>query len=365
MSVGNLLLILVFYSCDATITFKNCPSQKLTANFSVEGSSAYGPNNEITVLFAGGAPNTYTNVNGFHVTSSSIESFHTSDVTNRDNMAFTSWNNLIIFAGGSINGSGSGVSSRVDIYNTATAKWSLKYLSESRDFLAAASVGNITMFAGGENEINHTKGASDVVDIWNHTDDSWSTATLSLARKKLAAASAGNKILFAGGFSENPQQESDVVDVWDMNTNVWNTAKLSQPRQRLGGASATPNIACFGGGEPYSDHVDIYNDDNGEWSVMIMSEARRNLYGQNVNNRYCVFGGGIGTVNNSLFTSDKLDVYDGVNNEIAATQMESGPRSYPGMAGAFNMVMVAGGGSGDIVDVIAINGECVNQGKQN
>jgi hypothetical protein len=42
-------------------------------------------------------------------------------------------------------------------------------------------------------------GVSNVVDVYNGTTGAWSTAQLSVARLDLAAASVGNVALFAGG----------------------------------------------------------------------------------------------------------------------------------------------------------------------
>jgi hypothetical protein len=41
-------------------------------------------------------------------------------------------------------------SNAVDLYNSATGAWSTARLSVARDGLAAASVGNVAIFAGGE-----------------------------------------------------------------------------------------------------------------------------------------------------------------------------------------------------------------------
>ena len=40
---------------------------------------------------------------------------------------------------------------------------------------------------------------SDVVDVYNSATGAWSTAQLSVARCGIAAASVGNVVLFAGG----------------------------------------------------------------------------------------------------------------------------------------------------------------------
>ncbi len=42
-------------------------------------------------------------------------------------------------------------------------------------------------------------GVSNAVDLYNSTTGAWSTAQLSVARENFAAASVGNVALFAGG----------------------------------------------------------------------------------------------------------------------------------------------------------------------
>ena len=44
---------------------------------------------------------------------------------------------------------GVGVRDVVDVYNDATGAWSTAQLSVARGYLAAASVGNVALFAGG------------------------------------------------------------------------------------------------------------------------------------------------------------------------------------------------------------------------
>ncbi len=47
-----------------------------------------------------------------------------------------------------------------------------------------------------------TAGAySNAVDVYNSATGAWSTALLSVARRELAAASVGNLAIFAGGYT--------------------------------------------------------------------------------------------------------------------------------------------------------------------
>ena len=131
----------------------------------------------------------------------------------------------------------------------AQGVWSTAQLSVARYSLAAASVGNVALFAGGYTGIallcreggvrlhlllalacvfcvfclqrycdsvspatasSLMRATADgivpsaVVDVYNGTTGAWSTAQLSLARDFLAAASVGNVALFAGGNGIGP-----------------------------------------------------------------------------------------------------------------------------------------------------------------
>jgi hypothetical protein len=46
-------------------------------------------------------------------------------------------------------------------------------------------------------------GDSNAVDLYNRVLRTWSTAQLSVARSRLAATSVGNVAIFAGGFTSN------------------------------------------------------------------------------------------------------------------------------------------------------------------
>ena len=134
---------------------------------------------------------------------------------------------------------GGAASNVVDVYNGATGAWSTAQLSVARWNLAAASVGNVALFAGGQTSsallsrgglecvygcvrvlclrvLRYCGSAcpstasslmrtaadsafSNAVDVYNGATGAWSTAQLSVARPLLAAVSVGNVALFAGG----------------------------------------------------------------------------------------------------------------------------------------------------------------------
>jgi hypothetical protein len=143
----------------------------------------------------------------------------------------------------------SGILNAVDLYNYATGAWSTAQLSVARYYLAATSVGNVAIFAGGragncsltlfiEGLLFGLMRVGDcvtlaclrraawcfscmpfcaggcclmratadsgvyfnAVDLYNYTSGTWSTAQLSVARTDLAATSVGNVAIFAGGY---------------------------------------------------------------------------------------------------------------------------------------------------------------------
>jgi len=86
-------------------------------------------------------------------------------------------------------------SNAVDLYNSATGTWTTARLSVARAILAAASVGDVVVFAGGIGPLNQ----HNTVDLYNSSTGVWTTAQLSVARC-VAASSVGNVAVFAGGW---------------------------------------------------------------------------------------------------------------------------------------------------------------------
>ncbi len=170
----------------------------------------------------------------------------------------------------------------VDLFDSSTGRWSTAQLSVARPYLAATSVGNIAIFAGG---FPAGDSPSDAVDLFDITTGLWSTAQLSVARGFLASTSLGKVAIFAGGESSGAYARyieavqltclclrlsslyflrvffaavshdflslgrgfSNVVDLFDSATGAWSTAQLSVPRTFLS-ATSIGNTAMFAGG---------------------------------------------------------------------------------------------------------------------
>ena len=195
------------------------------------------------------------------------------------------------------------VSNLADIYDAYTGEWSTAALSQARGQLAATSVGPLAFFGGGEIDIPGAGGttavsSSNVVDIYNSSTNQWSTNALSQARSDLAATSVGNLAIFAGGIdwiNGNDGVLSNAVDIYNTSTGQWTTAALSVPRYGLT-ATTVGTDAIFAGGVAsggLSNVVDIFNTATGKWSTATLSQSRSEISATSVDGNAIFAGGNI------------------------------------------------------------------------
>ena len=132
--------------------------------------------------------------------------------------AVTDASGVVLFAGGE-QGLNKTKSNVIDSFNSTSGRFSTLRpgLSTARSFLAAATVGQYTLFGGGEIEAGVQGTDSAAVDIWDAEARRWATALgaggqlLSHPRKKLAACSAGKWALFAGGYTSGEKNETTSI----------------------------------------------------------------------------------------------------------------------------------------------------------
>ncbi|MCA9313600.1 hypothetical protein KDA08_04805, partial [Candidatus Saccharibacteria bacterium] len=251
------------------------------------------------------------NFKNYNGTISSIPAWTLALSTTLYSLAATTIGTYTIFGGGLHAGVPSNVVDIVTMvnYNPPSSGVSRKSvaLSEARYNLAATSVGQCAIFAGGTS----VSGLSDRVDIfnlsiWNGTSTITPlTMSLSEPREKLVAVSIGNYAIFAGGMSSSG--ESNVIDVFDFsnfNGNVTSincyTLELSIGLSDLAG-TRVDNIAVFGGGTSDGIPSNIVNtfdfsnfdgtSDSIIQNVSTLSEARYGLAATNIGS-YAIFAGG-------------------------------------------------------------------------
>lgn len=182
-------------------------------------------------------------------------------VAARGQLAAASVGNVALFVGGS---NGVATVDTVDAYDGGTGTWTSTALSQARSSLAATTAGTRAYFGGG---FVAAGTASDRIDVYDAslggpTDPAaWTTITLPTARYNVAATSLGNIVLFAGGVVPGAGA-TDAVDMLDVGTGHWDSSQvLSQARAGACAASvggkALIALGSAGFGSP-SSVVDIY-----------------------------------------------------------------------------------------------------------
>lgn len=220
----------------------------------------------------------------------------------RQTLAATTVGNYAIFAGGAADGGGKNA---MDYYTNSLVKGTGK-LRDARSDLAATTVGNYAIFAGGEIYPPDAKGwyTSYSVDTYDSSLTRRTGTALSQRRGSLAATTVGNYALFGGGGTV------DTVDAY--NTAVVRTTPtaLSEARGDLA-ATTVGDYALFGGGHGDSSGlvkatVDAYNSVLTRTTPSALNVARAELAAATVGD-YALFGGGYG---DDPFNKFNVDAYN-------------------------------------------------------
>ncbi len=238
-------------------------------------------------------------------------------------LAATSVRDQVIFAGG---GSSSALCA-VDRYSALTDSWTQECLSVGRSWLSAASISwpapstaAFSLVAGGF----FASTPSSRIDIFNAETLSWSVApvNLSIPRFSMAATSLDSLslIFFAGGRSVVGFTVYATVDVLRMSSSGSISASVSSmvtPRHGLSATSLPQQfIAMFAGGmnnNVASNVVDIYNAGTQEWTVASLSVARVYLAATALPSYSLAFFAGGWTGSNAIGNCSKVvDIYNGV-----------------------------------------------------
>ncbi|HSU28874.1 MAG TPA: PKD domain-containing protein [Chitinophagaceae bacterium] len=212
----------------------------------------------------------------------------------RINMAAASLGNKLLFAGGYDSEVETSVS-MVDIFDLATNTKTTASLTVPKHDIAVTTCGNKIFFGGGYFTDSWTAHLSNHVDIFDVSTGAWTRASLSNETSGLAAASVGDKVFFAGGSSPNWIIDFyNTVDIYNLTTNTWSTATLTQARGFLT-ANTSGNKIYFAGGmkSTYtpSDRVDVYDNSTGTWGTSTLNLPRQHHASIAENNQIYWAGG--------------------------------------------------------------------------
>lgn len=235
----------------------------------------------------------------------------------KEHMASAILGDKVYFAGGYAvkpDFSGQFSTDKVEIYDTKTGKWTYDKLSKGRDWLEGASAGSKVIFAGGWDDLGNIQ---KTVDIYDTLTKKWTVTNLSTARLEITTGKIGNLVMFAGGY--NNLITSTRIDIYNAETGVWTTDELSVAR--FGAASASVgDLIMFAGGisldgavgtEVITDVIDIYNVKTKQWNTAKLSIPRLYTAGVSVQNRI-LFAGGQDEYGEP---SNRVDIYNTTTNE--------------------------------------------------
>ena len=250
-------------------------------------------------------------------------------------------------------------SSTVDVFDALSGSWSTSQLSGERYLMAATSLGDVALFAGGV-DFSEPTTFSDAVDAFDARTGLWNRSTpLSEKRSGLAAATARNVTLFAGG--RGPTGPTATVDRFDWLSGNWSSSSadaLSQPRELVVGVGLR-KWALFAGGESWGTMyavVDMWNAETQVWQLANLSEARSRLSSVAVRDRFAIFAGGALDILDNV--SAAVDVFDAETATWLAPLALSAARAYLTASALGPFALFAGGKFGasgstsDAVDVL-------------
>ena len=205
----------------------------------------------------------------------------------RSKLAAATIGDYALFAGG-----GDGTArSTVDAYDKSLTRTNPTELSAARFGLAAATIGDYALFAGGET----SEGFSAVVDAYDKSLTRTTQTALSTARSELAATTIGDYALFAGGQKAEDQNgfvTSSTVDVYNKSLTLTSMIQLSVLRSELA-AATIGGYALFAGGKAINitAKVDAYDKSLIRTHPTALSAARFGLAAATIGD-YALFAGG-------------------------------------------------------------------------
>ena len=218
----------------------------------------------------------------------------------KEKLAAVSIGSYALFAGGYLGS----VSAVVNAYNASLTRSTPTALSQARCYAAAAKVGNYALFMGGSYGSTGTQTSSNVVDAYNASLTRTTPTVLSQARHIGAGVSVGSYALIGGGFISGTGY-CNVVDAYNESLTRSVPTVLSQARYFLAAATVgSYGIFAGGFGDTYYSNVDAYNTSLTRSIPSALSEGRTDLAGASVGN-YALFGGG-----NYADCSSRVDAYN-------------------------------------------------------
>jgi hypothetical protein len=243
--------VTIHQTCDASVT--SVGDLVLFAGANWPKQSAHGPDCSVVTIY--------------NVTSNRWRATYCTLSLPRTGMKATTVGNLALFAGGGVYNSTptvSKLSDVVDIFDVSTGLWSTGRLSLPHMGISVTSVRDLALFTRGyTTDMNGNIERVDRIDIYNTSSNQWSVAHLSQPHSGMAATSVGDITIFAGGYNEKLGGKQATVDAYNASSGRWITAgRLSEARSYLS-ATSVGGLALFAGGFSTTGYavptLDVFN----------------------------------------------------------------------------------------------------------
>ena len=213
----------------------------------------------------------------------------------------------IVFYGGFSDPAERVASLLVQVYNTATHKWSVSTLPSTLSTVTVTSVGEYALFSDEKGKVVQ----------FNSRTEKWRSVWITAGHDSSGIATVGGLALFAGGAVSTDTTSTDIanVDIFDSRTGRWSTAKLSEARYSLTAITYKHSVFFAGGTHSVSmqrytttgdDMIDIFNAKTRRWSTAKLSAPRSEISAVTVGTKV-IFAGGVNQEGNQF---DAVDIYD-------------------------------------------------------
>lgn len=270
----------------------------------------------------------------------------------REELAATTIGDYALFAGGLYNDST--LRNTVDTYNKSLVKGTATNLSTKRYGLKATTVGDYALFAGGLVGSFNDWSYSDAVDSYTSNLTKGTPTALSTARSNFAATTVGNYALFAGGNIDASDSTgyTGSVETYDSNLVKGTASSLGGVAEHT--ATTVGEYALFGGGSysTYQKKVFAYNSNLVKNSTAgDLSTARHRFTATSIGD-YAIFGGGKGTT-----TVDTVDIY--TSNLVKGTATNLSTERYDLASTSTENYAIFGSGSNGLTNYDAYNKDLV------
>jgi hypothetical protein len=265
---------------------------------------------------------------------------------NRVNLTIGSFDNVILFAGGS-DIAGAIRTNILDIYDENTDLWTESTISQSIINGGGAGAYGKILIGGGETDT----GIVNDLNIYDVTSGELSLSTLNNSIQKQSVIGIDDEILFMGGLGNSSIQKlastfthsyestlsvkrggtwigsangitifaggngwNDIVDIYNANTDTWTTNNLNTAKSPVthgpNGAAVIGDNIYIGGGRSSSgqlNNVDVFNTLTNTWTFNFhfLSQKREQI-AVAYSERYIIFAGG----NTGTTNSTNVDIYD-------------------------------------------------------